>query len=345
MKAPAKPIVFPNKPLFTRFRLQAALWLVKRLMGVFLGLRSLRSRSLPAGKRPTLVKSYPPLPAHEARIFIPKTYKAGDKPLPLLIDIHGGGFCFGAPARDDEDNLLLSQTHGICVVSIPYRLGPEYKYPFPMFDAAAMVSAVLADDTLPVDKTRVVLAGYSAGGNLALSIGQLPLLKGKISGAVAYYPATNNAQSANDRVKSLARRNASEQGAIRLSSALPMLEVGFIPFGTDRRDPLLSPLYAHREDLPPKICIIGCEHDVLVAEVEEMAEDLATSEEGESRHSLGKGKNGWTQGRVRWELIEGASHGFNRNPARGPEGEILREKALRMHEGVVEWLKKEVYSS
>ncbi len=129
-----------------------------------------------------------------------------------------------------------------------------------------------------------------------------------------------------------------------LYSQLPMFEVGFIPLGTDRRDPLLSPIFADRKDLPAKICIIGCEYDILCAEAEQMAEDLALSEEEESK-PLGNGKTGWTKGRIRWELIEGVGHAFNQIPGNAAERELTRGKTLRMHEGVAEWLKQEVYSA
>ncbi|ORY10156.1 hypothetical protein BCR34DRAFT_615333 [Clohesyomyces aquaticus] len=69
----------------------------------------------------------------ELGIFIPKSYKPGDAPLPLLIDIHGGGFCIAEPVSDDVDNVILAHTHGFCVVSILYRLGPKYKWPIAVY--------------------------------------------------------------------------------------------------------------------------------------------------------------------------------------------------------------------
>jgi acetyl esterase/lipase len=342
MKFPKHPIVFPTKPYFARLKLHALLWFIKKFIWVLIALHNRKSRGLPSGQKPTMFKSYPPLPNYEARIFIPKSYKPGDKLLPLLIDMHGGGFCFGAPALDDNDNLILSNDHGICVVSIPYRLGPEYKYPTAIFDAAAMISAVIADETLPVDKSRVVIAGYSAGGALALSAPQLPILKGKIKGVVAYYPGTNNGQTREERRSRQKPSSPAGEGS-RLFSLLPMFDVGWIPAGTDRRDPLLSVQFADRRDLPEKICIIGCEFDILCAEAEEMAEDLAKSEQGEVR-LLTDGKFGWTKGGIRWEMIEGVGHSFNQSPGSGPEYEMWRSKTIEMHQGVVNWLEQEVYS-
>jgi acetyl esterase/lipase len=335
-----QPIVFERMSFLTRLRLQAILWVIKRITGTLIAIHNRKSRKLPPDQRPTMLKSYPPLPGYEARIFIPKSYKPGDRLLPLLIDMHGGGFCFGAPAVDDNDNLILSHVHGICVVSIPYRLGPKYKYPTAMFDAAAMISAVLDDETLPVDKTRVVVGGYSAGATLALSAPQLPILKGKIKGALAYYPGTHNGQTRDER-KSRQKPSNPGEGS-HLYSLLPMFDVGFIPPGIDRRDPLLSVIFSNRNDLPEKICIVGCEFDMLCAEAEEMAENLAQSEEGDVK-LLTDGKFGWTKGGIRWEMIEGVGHAFNQAPSSGPEFELQRPKTNEMHEGAVEWLKKEVY--
>jgi acetyl esterase/lipase len=343
MKRPAEPVLPKRRSFFEHLKYRAKLWFYKAAMAMILPILRRRTRKLPANQRPTLTRCYPPLPDREARIFIPSTYKAGDAPLPLLIDIHGGGFCLGAPVLDDRDNALLAHTHGFCVVSIPYRLGPEVKHPGAAQDAAAMIAAVLADEALPADRARVAVAGYSAGANLALVAPQLlpPALRERVAGAVAFYPPTDSSRSLAERA---AAQKMPPNGVDYLHAMVGMFEVGYIAPGTDRTDPVLSPIFAERGDLPGKIFLLGCEFDMLCPEAEDMAEDLALHEDGE-RVPLGgaEGRVGWRKGNVQWELMEGLEHGFNQLPKKGEEAERMRAKTEMMHAGVAEWLKREVY--
>jgi acetyl esterase/lipase len=54
----------------------------------------------------------------------------------------------------------------------------------PTYEIGAIAQAVINDDKLPIDKSRVAIGGFSTGGNLATSAAQLPLLRGKIKAAV-----------------------------------------------------------------------------------------------------------------------------------------------------------------
>jgi acetyl esterase/lipase len=339
MKPSSKPIIAVSPSLVTRIRLFTSLWLFKFVVATFCRFRHRAIKRLPVDEKPTFTKKYGPTSV-ESRVFIPKSYKTGDAPLPLLIDIHGGGFCIGEPMLDDRDNLILAHTHGFCVVSIPYRLAPQYQFPEGVNDCGAAIAAVLDDESLPVDKSRVAVAGYSAGGNLALTATQLPGIKGRVKGVAAYYPVTNFADTID---RKLAAQKLPPDGKDALRWMSPMFNIGYLKAGIDRTNPLLSPVFAQREDLAEKISILGCEYDMLCKEAELMAEDLATAETGQ-KAPLENGRVGWTKGNVRWELIEDAKHGFNQNPAKGEEAKLQKAKTEKMHAGIAAWLKKEVYA-
>ena len=86
-------------------------------------------------------------------------------------------------------------------------------------------------------------------------------------------------------------------------------------------DPLLSPIFTNKEDLPPYVCLLGCELDMLCKEVEDMAISLAGIEE---RRLLSEG-NGWETERVRWGKIMGWEQTFNFVP----EMEIWKSRGSR----------------
>lgn len=61
------------------------------------------------------------------RVYTPKTKPPG--PLALGVFGHGGGFCGGDLNSDDKTARYAAQHVPCIVVSIDYRLGPEFKFP------------------------------------------------------------------------------------------------------------------------------------------------------------------------------------------------------------------------
>lgn len=98
------------------------------------------------------------------RIYRPQS----SKPRPVIVYCHGGGFALGTLAVADKPSRQLANATGCTVVSVDYRLAPEHKAPSAAEDAYAVVkwSADHAKD-FGSDGTRLIVAGDSAGGNLA----------------------------------------------------------------------------------------------------------------------------------------------------------------------------------
>ena len=59
-------------------------------------------------------------------IFRPQIIEA------VYLDIHGGGHLWGSPMSDDSLNDVLARTCHVAVVSVDYRLAPEYPFPAQM---------------------------------------------------------------------------------------------------------------------------------------------------------------------------------------------------------------------
>ena len=298
-----------------------------------------------ADQKPTYIKHYPVRPTLDNHVWIPKSYKPGDSaPLPLLIDIHGGGFCIGHPFMDDKDCAIYCHEHGFCVVSINYRKAPDYPFPIPVEDAAALIQAVLDDPELPVDKSKVAVVGYSAGGNLTLTATQMDGIYDRVKAVVAFYPVTDFVRTLDMRVADSTPPPGREDILIKMSRAFNWF---YLRGSSTLKDPLLSPLYVVRNKLPQKLFILGCEYDILFGEARDAAEKYAELEPAGTRKvPLENGRTGWKCGNVVWEELKGLEHGYNQRWEREPPAtkELWRKRTHEIHAEVANWLKQEVYA-
>ncbi|MEO0321342.1 MAG: alpha/beta hydrolase [Myxococcota bacterium] len=98
------------------------------------------------------------------RVYAP----AADGPLPVVVYLHGGGFCVGdLETHDPLCRRLARDTHAI-VVSVDYRLAPEHPAPAGTEDAiVALRWTVEHAAEIGGDPARVAVAGDSAGACLA----------------------------------------------------------------------------------------------------------------------------------------------------------------------------------
>lgn len=103
-----------------------------------------------------------------ARLYVPAG--AGKAP-PLVLYFHGGGWVIGSLETHDESCRQLAGYSGAAVLSVGYRLAPEHPFPAPLDDAwAALTLAARADNPFGTDPKRIVVAGDSAGGNIAAAL-------------------------------------------------------------------------------------------------------------------------------------------------------------------------------
>lgn len=148
---------------------------------------------------------------------------------------------------------------------------------------------------------RTALAGSDAGANLALALAQLPSVRSGVDPFPNYNPPRSNPPPAavvsitgildfttptsqkvhSRRTKpplrsnpflphplSSPRSSSSSSSPLPdwISRLLPSAAWSYIPYGHDIADPLLSPAFAARADLPPHVFVIGAEMDCLAHE-------------------------------------------------------------------------------
>jgi len=112
--------------------------------------------------------------------------------LPILVYFHGGGWVFGNVEQSDPDCRRLANHLNCIVVSVDYRLAPEYPFPQPLNDcyaATVWVASHLA--YFGPGPHRLFVSGESAGGNLAGAVSLLARERQSptLSGQVLFYPA------------------------------------------------------------------------------------------------------------------------------------------------------------
>lgn len=93
-------------------------------------------------------------------------------PAPAIVHVHGGGMVMGSSRGSSSTELLdLAEALGVVVVAVDYRLAPEHPYPAGVDDCTAGLAWTVGHAAeLGIDPTRVVLAGFSAGGGLAAAV-------------------------------------------------------------------------------------------------------------------------------------------------------------------------------
>ncbi len=120
-----------------------------------------------------------PAGAIPARLY-QATAPAG--PAPVLVYFHGGGWVIGDLETHDSLCAEIAAQLGMTVVAVDYRLAPETRFPGATEDCLAAARWLAgAPAELGHAVTGLILAGDSAGGNLAAAVaretaGELPLL-------------------------------------------------------------------------------------------------------------------------------------------------------------------------
>ncbi|KAK3986514.1 Alpha/Beta hydrolase protein [Cladorrhinum sp. PSN332] len=290
---------------------------------------------------PDLVKAYPERRDLPIRVFYPPNYKPSPESpkLPTLLTVHGGGFVLGhAHDNDSWNRAFVTRNPQFMVVALSYLKAPRSPFPAPITtDLATLIPLVLSDESLPIDKSRIALAGWSAGGNLSLAISQLPSIRPHIKAVIPLYPIVDWVPPQD--VKSQTRRYKPSLGGFRgkdkdyLLAMSGLFNWAYVSAGQDCMDPLLSPIYASRENLLNNIFMVGCEMDLLGQEawrmicglagrrvplIEEVVGREAVVGEGElvtdgderyswEEHDEGEGT------RYKWLLVPDQVHGFDQD--------------------------------
>lgn len=99
------------------------------------------------------------------RLYQPMEYSSG-----TILHIHGGGWAFCSIESHERASRLLANETRACVVSLEYRLAPENPYPSGLMDCVRVWREILRQSYQFGLQRPFVVAGDSAGANLALAL-------------------------------------------------------------------------------------------------------------------------------------------------------------------------------
>ena len=153
---------------------------------------------------------------------------------------------------------MLANAAKATVISVDYRLAPEHKFPAAVDDVYAATLWVEENaEHLKVDSTRLLVAGDSAGGNLAAVVALLARHRGQpaLAGQVLIYPIT-------DHNFSTPSYQANAEGYMLTRRAMQWFWNHYLVSDADATQSFASPLKAKLTDLPPTL-VITAEYDPL----------------------------------------------------------------------------------
>jgi acetyl esterase/lipase len=165
----------PGRPRWI-LHIQAEFWRV--LMGIGMFLHKL-ARPLPPS--PSFVRTIdatvsPLKGKFKLHFYVPKDYNRrkklkGGKRYPCVINFHGGGFCLGTATDDARWAGVVVDQVGAVVVSVAYRLAPEFPFPTAVEDGAdAVLYLAKQADELYLDSNKFALSGFSSGANMSFTV-------------------------------------------------------------------------------------------------------------------------------------------------------------------------------
>jgi monoterpene epsilon-lactone hydrolase len=189
---------------------------------------------------------------------------SGSEPSKALLYFHGGGYCSGSITSHRRLVTEAGRTARMRTLAIDYRRAPEHPYPAAHEDALT-AWRFLRRQGIPAN--HIAVGGDSAGGNLTLALIERLRAAGEDLPACAWLlsPWTDLTMSG----VTLETKEAVDP--LIHTAYLAELADAYAPPPIDRRDPLISPLFADLAGFPSILVQVGSA-ETLLADATRFAE-------------------------------------------------------------------------
>lgn len=186
------------------------------------------------------------------RIYTP----VGEGPFPVIMYYHGGGWVLNDLNTCHVSCSILAEKAEAIVVSVEYRLAPEFKFPTPLLDAYDAFLAVKKGMLGLRANDRISVAGDSAGANLATVVTQLARKEElSIDSQILLYPVTDLSYESGSY-------NTYGEGFSLDKAVMKWFGDYYIRTKEDTKNPLIAPIHAELTGLPTAFVLVA-ENDVL----------------------------------------------------------------------------------
>ncbi len=208
----------------------------------------------------------------EGNLLIRLYYPEENKPLPVLLYFHPGGFVKGDIDAHDSVCRSLAEASGCLLASMNYPLAPENPFPKAIKGAKRALHWISTHPKELNSNGKIAIAGENAGGNLAAVLSQevREEIHPKISFQVLIYPQTDFTFS------SLSHQEYSS-GYLLERDSIEWYKKQYLPKGLDPTDPRISPLFAKDFSSLPPALVITAEFDPMRDEGEIYAQKLKSA--------------------------------------------------------------------
>ena len=189
-----------------------------------------------------------------------------------ILFFHGGGFFVGNFKIYQSYVSFLAEVLGREIIFVEYKLSPESKYPSQLRDAMKAYSFLLGKE----EKPNIILAGDSAGGNLALAL-MLVLKKGKLKkpkGIVCISPWVDPTAIMAEYPDSCCQSDVLIGPFIKRAKETGSGPLSYLYCNaSDQSSPFISPLFGDFKNSPP-IMIQYAEKEILSIQIEQFLKRL-----------------------------------------------------------------------
>jgi acetyl esterase/lipase len=174
----------------------------------------------------------------------------------VLIFFHGGGYCSGSIVSHRRMVTEAGRAAGVRTLAVAYRLAPEHPFPA-AYDDALTAWRFVRDQGIPA--SQIAIGGDSAGAGLtAALIGRLHDVHEELPGCAWLVSPWIDLTLSGETLLTKAAVDP-----IIHKEYLNELVEAYLPAGTERNDPRVSPLFAHLRGFPPTLIQVGSAESLL----------------------------------------------------------------------------------